>query len=99
MDEKIKIIKNQLSTVIDPDMNIDIINLGLIYNINIHNNICNIDMTMPTRSCQFGESMTQNVINTVEKIDFVDKCNLTMVWSPVWTKERMSKLARMTLGV
>jgi len=99
MDDKIMIIKNHLSEIIDPDMELDIINLGLIYDIELNQDICNIKMTMPTRSCQFGESITQNVIKAVEKIDFVSKCNLEMVWTPVWTKERMSKIARMTLGV
>lgn len=99
MTDKTKIIKEHLSRVIDPDMDIDIINLGLIYNIEMNGDICDIEMTMPTRSCQFGESMAQNVIKTVEKIDFVSKCNLKIVWNPVWTKDRMSKLARMTLGV
>lgn len=99
MADKSEIIKEHLSQVIDPDMDVDIINLGLIYKIELDNDICNIEMTMPTRSCQFGESMTQNVIRTVENIDFISKCNLNMVWDPVWTKERMSKLARMTLGV
>ncbi|WP_125565238.1 metal-sulfur cluster assembly factor [Companilactobacillus insicii] len=67
MDDKIKTIRKHLFDVIDPDMKIDIINLGLIYNVELNDGICNIEMTMPTRSCQFGESMTQNVINTVEK--------------------------------
>ncbi|WP_125590124.1 metal-sulfur cluster assembly factor [Companilactobacillus jidongensis] len=75
MDDKILIIRKQLSAVIDPDMEIDIINLGLIYSIELTNKICNIEMTMPTRSCQFGESMTQNVIKIVEDIGFVTKCN------------------------
>ncbi|MQS51853.1 metal-sulfur cluster assembly factor [Companilactobacillus mishanensis] len=99
MEDNISLVKKQLSTVIDPDMEIDIVNLGLIYDVELNGTTCDVTMTMPTRSCRYGESIVQTVIKSVEALDFIDKCNLKMVWEPVWTKDRMTKIARLSLGV
>lgn len=92
-------IKRALSKIIDPDMGIDIVNLGLIYNIEIVETDCTIEMTMPTRSCQYGESIVSKIKNTIENIDGIAHCHINLVWEPVWTKDRMTKLARLSLGM
>lgn len=92
-------IKQVLSTIIDPDMEIDIVNLGLIYNIELNDTICKITMTMPTRSCQYGESIVDKIKKAIENLDGITQCNINLVWTPAWTKEKMTKLARLSLGM
>ncbi|MFD1419201.1 metal-sulfur cluster assembly factor [Companilactobacillus keshanensis] len=92
-------VKQALSKIIDPDMKIDIVNLGLIYDINLNDDTCTITMTMPTRSCQYGESIVSKTKKTVENLDGITNCIIDLVWDPIWTKERMSKLARLSLGM
>ncbi|MFC6324086.1 metal-sulfur cluster assembly factor [Companilactobacillus baiquanensis] len=92
-------INQTLSTIIDPDMQIDIVNLGLIYNIEVTKTTCMITMTMPTRSCQYGESIVSKIKKAIEDLDGITTCNINLVWDPIWTKDKMSKLARLSLGV
>lgn len=92
-------IKHTLSKIIDPDMGIDIVNLGLIYNIEISGTDCTVEMTMPTRSCQYGESIVSKTKKAIENIDGITNCYIKLVWEPVWTKDKMTKLARLSLGM
>ncbi|MBT2690387.1 metal-sulfur cluster assembly factor [Bacillus sp. ISL-47] len=89
-----------LEEVIDPELGIDIVNLGLIYEVNIEEDKAHIVMTMTSMGCplagQIMAGVKASILENVEKIKTVD---VDIVWSPPWTKERMSRYAQLALGV
>lgn len=86
---------NALSEIYDPEIPINIVDLGLIYNINIdeENNI-DIDMTMTAKGCPMHAFITKQVKDSVEKLDGAGKVKVNMVWDPPWTPDRISKKIR-----
>jgi FeS assembly SUF system protein len=96
---KAKIIE-QIKTVFDPEIPVDIYELGLIYKLEVddHRNAF-VEMTLTSPMCPVAESLPMEVqqkVNEVEGIDFVD---LRVVWDPPWSKEMMSEEARFQLDM
>lgn len=89
-----------LRTVYDPEIPLNLYDLGLIYNIDIdEQNVVSIDMTLTTPHCPVAESMPGRVECAIREIDEVGKVNVKLVWDPPWSKERMSDEAKLTLGL
>ncbi|MBB1080144.1 metal-sulfur cluster assembly factor [Limosilactobacillus sp. STM2_1] len=90
----------QLSTVIDPELRVDIVNLGLVYSIDLDNDgICLIEMTLTTMGCPLTNVLADMVTKAVKKVPEVRNVDVEFVWEPAWTTERMSRLAKLTLGI
>ena len=103
--EEIDGIKNRilesLEQVIDPELGIDIVNLGLIYEIrfNEENGETEIDMTLTTMGCPLADLLTDQIHDALEEIPEVPKVEVKLVWYPAWTVEKMSRYARIALGI
>lgn len=96
---KEKIVK-QLSTVIDPELGIDIINLGLVYSIDLdEDGICLVEMLLPTLGCPLANTLTTMVITAVKKVPEVHNADVEFILKPAWTVSRMSRAAKIALGV
>ncbi|MDP6508761.1 MAG: iron-sulfur cluster assembly protein [Chloroflexota bacterium] len=87
-----------LETVVDPELNLDIWNLGLIYNVEVDESTVNIDLTLTTPMCPVGPMIVSNTKEAVEKVDGVELANIEMVWDPPWDMEMMSEDLRFMLG-
>jgi metal-sulfur cluster biosynthetic enzyme len=87
-----------LETVVDPELNLDIWNLGLIYNVEVDESTVNIDLTLTTPMCPVGPMIVSNTKEAVEKLDGVELANVEMVWDPPWDMEMMSEDLRFMLG-
>ena len=87
-----------LETVVDPELNLDIWNLGLIYNVELDESTVNIDLTLTTPMCPVGPMIVSNTKEAVEKLDGVELANIEMVWDPPWDMEMMSEDLRFMLG-
>ncbi len=87
-----------LETVVDPELNLDIWNLGLIYNVEVDESTVNIDLTLTTPMCPVGPMIVSNPTEAVEKLDGVELANIEMVWDPPWDMEMMSEDLRFMLG-
>ena len=87
-----------LETVVDPELNLDIWNLGLIYNVEVDESTVNIDLTLTTPTCPVGPMIVSNTKEAVEKLDGVELANIEMVWDPPWDMEMMSEDLRFMLG-
>ena len=98
-DLKQKIIK-EIKKVYDPEIPVNIYELGLIYKIEIDkkNNV-NVDMTLTTPNCPVADSLPKLVKNNILKIDDVNDVDLKLVWDPPWTKEKMSEAAKLELNL
>ena len=89
-----------IKTVMDPEIPVNLYDLGLIYNINIDekNNI-NVDMTLTNPNCPVAGSMPENVGKAIESIKNINSININLVWEPKWTKDLMSENAKLALDI
>ena len=90
---------NCIKTVEDPEIPVNLYDLGLIYNIEIDNNNINIDMTLTNPNCPVAGSMPENVGKAIESIENISSINIKLVWEPKWTKDLMSEDAKLALDI
>jgi FeS assembly SUF system protein len=84
----------------DPEIPVNIYELGLIYNIEIdEKNKVNIDMTLTSPNCPVAESLPNSVKDNVLKVDGVTDVDLNLVWDPPWDKDKMSEAAKLELNL
>ena len=88
-----------LKTVYDPEIPVDIWELGLIYGIDVSpDRDVTVRMTLTSPSCPAAEAIPPEVEQKVAAIDGVRTARAEIVWEPVWTKEMMSEAAKLKLG-
>ena len=98
-DLKEKII-NEIKKIYDPEIPVNIFELGLIYKIEvIDNKKVLIEMTLTSPNCPVAESLPNSVKENILKIVGVEKVELKLVWDPPWTKEKMSEAAKLELNI
>lgn len=89
-----------LETVIDPELGIDIVNLGLIYEIRFEQNgRTEIDMTLTTMGCPLADLLTDQIHDAMREIPEVTNTEVKLVWYPAWSVDKMSRYARISLGI
>ena len=94
-----KIIK-EIKKIYDPEIPVNIYELGLIYKIEIDKkNIVNIDMTLTTPNCPVADSLPTQVKEYILKVKGVSDVKLNLVWDPPWDKSKMSEAARLELNL
>ena len=92
-------IVEKLKTVYDPEIPVDIYELGLIYNVKIEDKKATLDMTLTSPHCPVAETLPMQVRRTVEEISELDEVDVKIVWEPPWDKTKMSEAARLELGL
>ena len=98
-DLKEKIIK-EIKKIYDPEIPVNIFELGLIYKIEvIDNKKVLIEMTLTSPNCPVAESLPNSVKENILRIDGVEDVELKLVWDPPWTKEKMSEAAKLELNL
>ena len=96
-DTKEKII-NEIKKIYDPEIPVNIYELGLIYKIEIDdNNKVLIEMTLTSPNCPVAESLPNQVKENIMKVEGVSEVDLNLVWEPPWTKDKMSEAAKLEL--
>jgi len=96
MEDKIV---TMLKSIYDPEIPVDIYELGLIYEVKIDKeNQVQIEMTLTSPNCPVAESLPKEVENKVETIDEVVSCKVNIVFNPPWDKDMMSEEAKLELG-
>jgi metal-sulfur cluster biosynthetic enzyme len=88
-----------LRTVKDPELNVNIVDLGLVYSIQTNEDQVDVEMTLTSPACPAGPEILRNAVTALEKIEGVSKANVKLVMSPPWSPERMTDAARDELGV
>ena len=90
----------KIKTIYDPEIPVNIYELGLIYKIEvIEEKKVNVDMTLTTPNCPVADSLPKLVKNNILKIDGVSDVDLKLVWDPPWTKDKMSEAAKLELNL
>ncbi|WP_262314675.1 metal-sulfur cluster assembly factor [Lacticaseibacillus parakribbianus] len=98
-DMKQKIVA-ALELVIDPELGIDIINLGLIYGVDLdENGHCDIEMTLTTMGCPLTDILDDSIHHALLAIDGIESVDIHLVWYPAWSPDRMTRYAKMALGI
>ena len=100
MSELKERIVSEIKKIYDPEIPVNIYELGLIYKIEIKEvKRVNIDMTLTSPNCPVAESLPKMVKDNILKLDGVDDVELNLVWDPPWTKDKMSEAAKLDLSL
>ena len=98
-DIKNKVIE-EIKKIYDPEIPVNIYELGLIYKIEVDDkNKVNIDMTLTSPNCPVAESLPKQVKDNIMKVEGVSDVNLNLVWEPPWDKDKMSEAAKLELNL
>jgi len=98
-DIKSKVIE-AVKKIYDPEIPVNIYELGLIYKIEVEEkNKVNVDMTLTSPNCPVAESLPKEVKDNIMKIEGVSDVNLNLVWEPPWDKDKMSEAAKLELNL
>ncbi len=98
MKTKEKVIE-EIKKIYDPELPVNIYELGLIYDIKINGTKAEIKMTLTTPNCPVAESLPKEVKEGAMQVDEIDSVDLELVWDPPWTKDMMSDAAKLELNL
>ena len=93
------VIVDALKTVVDPELHVNVVDLGLVYTIQSRDDEIDVEMTLTTPACPAGPEILKNAVAALERLDGVSKANVRLVMSPPWSPDRMSDAARDELGM
>lgn len=89
-----------LEDVVDPELAVDIVNLGLIYNVELdEEGLCTVTMTLTIAGCPLTEYLNAAIEEELLAMDQVQKVKIDLVWEPAWSIDKMSREARLDLGI
>jgi metal-sulfur cluster biosynthetic enzyme len=91
-------VQEALANVIDPELGLDFVELGLIYGIEIEGGDVRVTFTLTAPGCPIGPEVSSQIEEFVSEIEGVESVSSTMVFTPPWTPERMSEDAKFALG-
>ena len=91
--------REALSKVVDPELQLDIVSLGLIYKLEIKGLEVELDMTMTSPGCPLAAEIIISARNELLKVKGIEKADIHLVWSPPWTPEMMTDDAKAVLGM
>ncbi len=98
MDLKEKVIA-EIKKIYDPEIPVNIYELGLIYDVSVKNKNVKVKMTLTTPNCPVAESLPKEVKDSVMEIKGIGKVDLDLVWEPPWDKSMMSEAAKLELNL
>ena len=99
MELKEKIIE-EIKKIYDPEIPVNIYDLGLIYDVKVENkNTAKVKMTLTSPNCPVAESLPKEVKDSIMQVEGIDKVDLDLVWDPPWDKTMMSESAKLELNL
>ena len=97
--EKEEQVLKMLKTVFDPEIPVNVYDLGLIYKVELKDNgVCDIDMTLTAPSCPAADFLVEDIKQKVGNVEGITAVNVNLVFEPEWTKDMMSEEAKLELG-
>jgi metal-sulfur cluster biosynthetic enzyme len=87
-----------LRDVIDPELGLDFVELGLIYDVEVDNGTVRVTFTLTSPGCPIGPQVSEQIEEFVSELDGVEEVQPTMTFSPPWTPDLMSEDAKFALG-
>ena len=89
----------EIKKIYDPEIPVNIFELGLIYKIEVKDKKIDIEMTLTSPNCPVAESLPNMVKENVSKVEGVNEVNLKLVWDPPWSREKMSEAEKLELNI
>ena len=100
MNELKEKVISEIKKIYDPEIPVNIYELGLIYKVEIdEKNKVNVEMTLTSPNCPVAESLPNSVKENIMNIEGVTNVDLKLVWDPPWTKDKMSEAAKLELNL
>ena len=90
---------NEIKKVFDPEIPVNLYDLGLIYNLDIQDNNVLVQMTLTSPNCPVAGTMPQNVGDTIANIQGLKSIKVELIWEPKWNKDMMSEEAKLALDI
>jgi metal-sulfur cluster biosynthetic enzyme len=87
-----------LKEVTDPEIGVNVVDLGLVYDVNIHNGNVDVKMTLTAPGCPLHDTIARAAEMAIETLDGVQKAHVDIVWDPPWTPDRLTDEGRRLLG-
>lgn len=94
-----KAVRNALKTVKDPELNLDLVVLGLVYDIEVEGSSARATISLTTPMCPAAEQIVEDARAAVAGVDGVEDAQVELTFDPPWTPERISPLIRSALGI
>ena len=94
-----KDVKKALRTVKDPELNLDLVVLGLVYDIEVEGGKVDVAMSLTSPMCPVAGQIVEDAKNAVLGVEGVEEADVQLVWDPPWSPERISPLIRSSLGL
>jgi FeS assembly SUF system protein len=98
MDKRIDLIINNLREVYDPEIPVNIYDLGLVYNVDVDGETANVLMTLTAPGCPVIDILIDDVTQAAKAVDGIENVNVELTFDPPWDKSMMSEEARLELG-
>ena len=90
----------EIKKIYDPEIPVNIYELGLIYDVKVENkNTAKVKMTLTSPNCPVAESLPKEVKDGIMQVEGIDDVDLQLVWDPPWTKDMMSDAAKLELNL
>src|SRR5690348_15008795 len=93
-----ELIREALKEVYDPEIGVNIVDLGLVYDLNVQDGKVDVTMTLTTPMCPLSEYIDAAVRDALKPIDEIKEVNVELVWTPPWNPSMMSEDAKLELG-
>jgi metal-sulfur cluster biosynthetic enzyme len=93
-----EMVEEALKEVIDPEIGVNVVDLGLVYNIAVQDSTVAVTMTLTTPMCPLSEYVESAVREAVGQVPEVKEINFELVWTPPWDPSKMSEDAKLELG-
>ena len=93
-----KEVRDALRDVIDPEIGLNIIDLGLVYDVEVDGDVVNIQMTLTSPSCPMGPQIMSETKAAAESVDGINHAEIILVWEPYWTEDRIDSRVRALMG-
>jgi metal-sulfur cluster biosynthetic enzyme len=88
-----------LKNVYDPEIPVNVVDLGLVYDVKIDSDVVNVKMTLTAPGCPMHDAISRTAEMAIETLDGVKEAHVDMVWDPPWTPERLTDEGRRLLGI
>jgi metal-sulfur cluster biosynthetic enzyme len=93
-----EVILEELRNILDPELRLSIVDLGLIYRVDVHEDRIEVDYTLTTPGCPEGPQIELEIEETLKDLTDIDEVRVNLVWEPLWSPQRMSEELRLSMG-
>jgi len=99
MSESVDKVYAELKQVFDPEIPVNIVDLGLVYDVQVDGSTCNVTMTLTSQACPEAKTIPDVVRRRCNTVEGIDEVHVSVVWDPPWTPQRISPEGRQILGI